>query len=204
MKEMRKSLPLISALLIAVIFLLPFYEPANAQGLAPRRLIRWIRPVLGKVLEKSEASLTIEKRDGDQLIFKVTKTTRFQDQDKTELDLNEIETGDWVVVLSAFRAVKNPTARVVVLLPEDFSPETIKVVRGRIRTVTDAKNQFSLQTRDGELEVRVDLETVYQGKVSSFSELKEGMLVGVGIKKDSSEALLAAFVRAGFPFLQVR
>lgn len=90
-----------------------------------------------------------------------------------------------------------PTARLVVVLPDDFDPEAMAGVRGKVTAV--AATSFSVETPQGESQaVMVNDETRYRGGIDGLGALEEGMSVIAITEEQTNGSLLALSVNAGY------
>ena len=200
--KFRKFIPILAA--FAIITSAFAAVPAHAQEqsrLRPPRLF------LGKITEVGDGEFTVEKRDGSQLSFQVDERTRYRDRLRSELSSDDLQAGRWVSVLAGRRESDSIRAWLILLLPEGFDPDEIRVLRGRITSVDLSAGSFILQARDQDHNVKVDTQTIYRGRVSGLEDLKEGMLALVvldTVSVESSAQVVAAGERGDLPYFQRR
>jgi hypothetical protein len=156
--------------------------------------------VLGRVSAIKTNEFTVTRRDGSEMSFLVTDETKFLDRDRNELTSDDIVVGGWVLVAAPGKSGDKLTARVVVILPEDFDPENMAGYRGTIAGVNISANEFTLKTKnEQEVTIAVDENTNYKGEAADLADLETGMGAGVTAEKQSDGSLLAQGVRSSYP-----
>jgi hypothetical protein len=172
--------PLAAALLIATIVAVWVSGEALAQEPtgAGNFVARWriARRGLGQVIEISGDQFSVQDRKGAEFILFVDETTRFRYLDRSEMSYSDLEVDRWVVVVPQRIDDEQLSARLVVILPEDFDPAQYFGVRGVVASVDLAMDEFTLQTQEGdELTFAVDENTRFLGEVQALGDLEPEM-----------------------------
>jgi hypothetical protein len=195
-------IPIVSVLIVALLAGVWVSSEALAQSPNPDgggRLKRLLaaRKGLGQVTAIGEDQFTVEKRNGETFTFLVNEATRFFDKDRTELEFDDLTIDRWVIVVGPENETGDRVARLVVLLPEDFDPSNLTGVLGRVITVDQAAQQFSVENRQGEEKTfNVNEETRFIGGVDELSDLQVEMPVLVRALEQADGSLLAKVVGA--------
>ena len=193
-------IPIIGALALAMFASLWMTHNAAAQADNPLQPRQFKRGAVGQVTEISAAQFSLQTPKGETLTFLLDEKTIFQNQAGEEQSREALQMGAWVLVRAAPGKDEARTARLVVLLAEDFDPAKQAGKRGLITSVDTAAQQFGLQTRAGEqVTFRVDEATRFLGQAGSLADLREGMRAGVIAQKQADENLLAEAVIARIP-----
>jgi preprotein translocase subunit YajC len=193
-------IPILSVLIVALLAGVWVSSEAMAQSNSPDgggRLKRLLaaRRGIGQVTSIGEDQFTVEKRTGESYTFLVNDETRFFDKDRNELEFDDLAIDRWVIVAGPENEAGERVARLVVLLPEDFDPSNLAGALGRIVTIDQAAQQFSLETRQGEEKTfDVNAETRYIGGVDELSDLQVEMPVLVKALEQDDGSLLAQVV----------
>ena len=181
------------AILIALLAALATFSFASANADTDQRAL------IGQVLEISADHFTVENRNGKTFTIQVTGETAFRsrsgDQPHTA-SFADLQVGQWVSVVNT-DANENATARLVVILPDDFDPESLEVTRaaGEVGKINNGQSTFDLTTRSGEtLTFTVDGSTHFYGSIAELSDLEKGMTVGVVAIPQEDGTLLAKLV----------
>ena len=106
---------------------------------------------LAQVTSIEDDQFTVQKRDGETYTILVDEETVFKNKDQEELGYEDLAVDGWVVVIPKRTETDELLARLVFILPEDFDPTQFAGARGLIASVDLAANQFTLETKDGEL-----------------------------------------------------
>jgi hypothetical protein len=157
------------------------------------------KKALGQVTSIGESFFTTKTRNGE-FTLQVTENTVFKNRDGSEASFGDLSVGRWVVGVFVQDDEGNLTARLVVLLPEDFDPSNIKPVRlrGEVDKINNGQDTFTILTPDGRsLTIHVDDNTRWLGTLTELKDLEKGMRVGVGAVEQESGSLLAKAVAAG-------
>jgi hypothetical protein len=134
----------------------------------------------------------------------VDEHTIFRGLDDSELEFEDLSTGQWVRVTSVRNEGGEMLVRLVVVLPEDFDPSEHEGVSGRVSDVGTSVETFTLQTYNSDdVIVTVNEETRYSGGVENLEDLQDGMLAWAGVKKLDDGNLLALAVRARYPIVKL-
>ncbi|MDI6694332.1 MAG: DUF5666 domain-containing protein [Anaerolineales bacterium] len=197
------AIPMIAAMLIALLIGAWAFSDASAQGGSPLAELRRGRGVLGQVTAVADSQFTLQTRQGETRDFLVDENTRFRSREDADLSLEDLQVGRWVEVFAAPAPNETPAARLVIVLPEDFDPSKMKGLRGLVEAVDLTGSLFKLKDRQGEISsVAVDEQTKFRGQAEEFSELEAGMAVFAVVEVQDNGELLAKAVRAGFPIIR--
>jgi len=195
-------IPIVSVLIVALLAGVWVSSEALAQSNNPDgggRLKRLLaaRRGLGQVTTIGEDQFTVEKRNGETFTFLVNDETRFFDKDRTELGFEDLAISRWVLVVGPENEAGDRTARLVVMLPEDFDPNNLAGALGRIIAVDQAAQQFSLENRQGEQKTfDVNEDTRFIGGLDDLSDLQVDMPALVKALEQTDGSLLAQVVGA--------
>jgi hypothetical protein len=156
------------------------------------------RAAIGQITSIGDSSFTLQVKDNEVTIL-VTDDTVFKNQDGTEASFGDLEIDRWV----AGRAARNDddalVARQVILLPEDFDPANINLIKlgGEVDKINNGQNTFTIITKDGEsVTLNVDENTRWKGPLSELKDLEKGMKVGLAAKEQADGSLLAKVIAA--------
>lgn len=192
-------IPMIAVLVVTLLAGVWAIGDAQAQGDGPLARLRRARPAFGQVTALGDNQFTIQTKAGETKTFQVDDKTRFRSKDTQDLSFADLQVGRWVAVVAP-RDVEQPVARFVALMPEDFDPEQMQGVRGRVTEIDVAAQAFTLENREGEaVTLKVDENTRFKGEVAELAELQEGMVAGAATSEQENGDLLATLVRAGNP-----
>jgi hypothetical protein len=153
------------------------------------------RLMIGQITTLGSDSITFETPKGETHTINVDGETVFKERsagEATEISFDDLAVGDWIGVHA-----REDLAKLVVLLPEDFDPESLKGRKsaGEIQMVSQGADFFKLETLDGEtLTIQVDEYTHYTGGIDSFDDLEKELKVGVLVLEQSDGSLLAKAV----------
>ncbi len=193
-------IPMIAVLVVALLAGVWLTGDALAQGENPQGRLRRARPALGQVTAVGENQFTVQTRNGESRTFLIDENTRIRSKDAKDLSFSDLQVGRWVGVVAPKDSGEQPIARLVVLLPEDFDPEQMQGVRGRVTEIDIAAQAFTLEKRQGEaVTLKVDENTRFTGEVTDLAGLEDGMLAGAVTREQENGDLLATLVRAGNP-----
>lgn len=196
-------IPIVIAVLVAVIAGAFVSSEVYAKTKDELAIGRRPHPELGKVTQVADDRFSMEKRDGSTATFLVNDETRFFDKEKTELSFADVKVGQWVGVAAPKGEAEDRTARLVLILPEDFDPENMSGAAGTITSVNAGADQFTLKNRQGEeITFLVNEETKFLGQAADLASLEVGMVSGVHAEEQEYGALLAITVRAGYPVVK--
>ena len=157
------------------------------------------KKALGQVTSIGDSFFTTRTRNGE-LTLLVTENTVFKNRDGSEASFGDLSVGRWVVGVFIRDDECNLSARLVVLLPEDFDPANIKLVwlRGEVDKINNGQNTFTIITPDGRsVTINGDDNTRWRGTLTELRDLEKGMQVGVGAVEQEDGSLLAKAVAAG-------
>jgi hypothetical protein len=193
-------IPVFAAVVITLMVGLVVTSNVLAQGGNPLGRLLRLRPVLGQVTAIGKAEFTVEMKDGTEKAFKVDDKTRYRSKEKSELTFADLKTGQWVAVVTGRLHGASNLARLVVTLPEGLDPTQFEGARGKVVSVNQGADQFTLENQEGQKTVvTTNSETIYRGEVTSLADLEIGMLAGVISKEMDGNELVARIVRAGDP-----
>lgn len=148
----------------------------------------------------SAGTFTVQTRFSGDVTFSVDGNTRFRSKDNTVAGLADLKDGMVVVVIgSQPTGAANPVARMVAAANKEDLPQPDKRFLGKV--VSTDSNSLTIQTRFGQqITVQVTGETLFRSSrqaVSSLDDLKEGMIVMVGVKDLGNGKYQALVVIAG-------
>lgn len=155
------------------------------------------RMMIGQITSLGSDSITFDALNGDTPTIAVNDQTIFKQRapdSETDLSYDDLAVGDWIGVLA-----KDNLAKLVVILPEDFDPGSLKgrKAAGEIQMVSQGADFFKLETLEGTtLTLHTDENTRYSGGVSSFEDLEKGLKVAVLALEQPDGTLLAKAVAA--------
>jgi hypothetical protein len=153
--------------------------------------------LVGQIQEISNSEFTVEDLNGEIHIITVTDETIFRarpDRELEEADFNDLEVGKYVGVVKHNHSSGDFSARLVVLLPDDFDPSQLNLIRvaGEVSMVSTGAGFFKLDTLSGEkLTISVDENTRFVGRIDSLEDLEKGMKLSVVARKQEDGSLLA-------------
>ncbi|MDH5606742.1 MAG: DUF5666 domain-containing protein [Anaerolineae bacterium] len=156
---------------------------------------------LGQITALGEGQLTLETPRGEVTVL-VDEATNFFNTDREEITFSDLEIGRWVAGTARPNDDVTLTARLVILLPEDFDPQEFNArpVLGKIEKINPGQNQFTLITREeAEITFSVDENTRYQGTLTQLTDLEKDMVVGVIAVKSEDGSRLAKVVLSQRP-----
>ena len=157
---------------------------------------------VGQITSIGTSSFTIQPVRGDEVTVQVTEETIYRNSDGSDASFGALIVDRWVAGVGAPDDDGSPTARLVILLPEDFDPSDFKLVRigGEVDKINKGQSTFTIITKDGEsVTISVDDRTRWGGTLTSLDDLEKGMLVGVGAVEQEDGSLLAKLVANGNP-----
>lgn len=163
------------------------------------------RGLVGKVLAIGSEDFTLESLHGDNLTISVTGETVFrtrEDGQGTDASYADLESGMWVAVHPHRDSAVGVSARLVLILPEDFDPSQVKGLRvlGEVDKINPGQNTFEVMTRKGDtISFQADEQTRFAGDLKSFDDLEKGLMVGVLAAKQEDGTFLAKIVGTGKP-----
>lgn len=180
------SIAILSALLAAVtVSGIVSAESAWTGKFAPEQDPNH-RRLIGQVTAFGSDTFTVEALNGEIHTITVTAETTFKSRAGGEagedLTFNDLTVGGWVAVLNHEDSSGGFSARLVILLPDDFDPEdyNAKRVLGQVTSVSAARGLFEMESRNGEyLTFTVDENTRFIGGVEDLADLETGMKLGV-------------------------
>ena len=163
------------------------------------------RMLIGKILEIDADQFTAEGLNGEVHTILVTGETHFRMRGEEpgegeEASFADLAVGMYVGVYNRKDDSGEVSARLVVLLPEDFDPGSVRGRRilGEVNMVTVGGGFFKLDTRaDETLTITVDENTHFAGDLESLEDLEKGAKVGVLVQKLEDDTLLAKAVIGG-------
>ncbi len=181
-------------LTIAVLFAILMSGVALASDDAPQGRGQ---NIYGEVIAIADDSFTIKNQNGDLFTYFVDAATNYRSFEVEEPGFTDLAIGGKIAVIAPGSAEEYPTARLVILLPDDFDPSQWVGVRGRgdVIAIDHAANTFVIQTNSGEEQTySVDDTTRFFGQLSSLDELQIGTSVGVGGVETDDGGSLARLV----------
>ncbi|MGB6421372.1 MAG: DUF5666 domain-containing protein, partial [Anaerolineales bacterium] len=115
-------IPVVISALVALIAGVWVSDEAFALDPTPRRRPRKGAHTVGQVTSISKDQFTLQRPNEDEGSFLVDEHTIFRGIDDTELEFEDLSTGQWVRVTAVRNEGGGMLARLVVILPEDFNP----------------------------------------------------------------------------------
>ncbi len=196
------ALTILIAVLLALIFATSgFAAPADPDAANAHR--RGQRGV-GQVVEATATSLTISAPSGEEKTFTLAENTRYRTPSGEEAGPEDLTPERWVIVVVGRRAQGSesgtPTARAVVILPEDFEPDGrfAKRAFGEIAALDPAAGTLSLTTFNGEtLTFGTDEDTRYLGQIDGLADLEIGDKIAVASRETEDGVLIATVIAHG-------
>lgn len=211
------SLALLAALAAGFWFAAPALAEENAL---PGKWGQWLRlrqlrqhSVVGQITALGENEFTILTVKEETLVFKVDENTRYRQRDQqpaseATLGFEDLQVGQWVAVAAPNARARaeeaERTARLVIVLPEDFNPDDFAGAMGEVKSVDTAAGKFSLATRSGEtITVQIAEDTRFLGEFTGLSDVQVGMKVAVRGAKQEDGSLTARLVIGRLPIKRV-
>ena len=193
---LRKTL---IALSMALVFGLTISSPALAQDVPPDRLGQ--QRGFGQIIELGDNWFVAENRAGTHTVF-VDADTEYKYPDGTPASFDDLKLRMWVAGSGEPNDVGDIVADVIVLTPDDFSPDDVRgrLVRGQVIAVSTNEQTFTLNTADNcVVRIVTTPETNFYGGLNSFADIKLGIGVVVNIQPSdvdpsNAESLVAAGV----------
>ncbi len=189
---MTKKIPI--PLLIALLCALFVSGVALAAEDAPQGRVQ---TVYGEIIAITDDSFTLQSQSGDLFTYFVDKTTNYRSSDVEEPNFSDLFVGGKISVFAPGNAEEYPTARLVIMLPEDFDPSEWAGARarGQVIEVNPDAGSFVVQTNSGEEQAfSVDDTTRFFGQLASLSDVQVGWSVGVGAVENDDGGLLAKLI----------
>jgi len=197
-------IPVVFAVLVALIAGVWVSDEAFALDPSLRRRPRKGVHAVGQVTSISKDQFTLQRPNEDDGSFLVDEHTVFRGLKGTELEYEDLSTGQWVRVTAVRNEGGEMQARLVVILPEDFNPFEHEGVSGRVSDVDTSVKTFTLQMHNiDDVIVTVNNETRYFNGVENLEDLQDGMFAWAGVKKLDDGNLIALAVRARYPVVKL-
>ncbi len=194
----KKSLLAITTALLFVTLFVGFAS-AN-EGIDPQvKEKRAVKSLVGKIIDIGDREFTIDTRRGE-LNLLVTEDTVFKNREGDDLSFSDLEVGGYVTGRFAKNDEGQLIAKVVILLPDEFDPNEIDIVRlhGKVEKINLGQNNFDLLTRAGDLlTIQVNDRTKFMGSVGSLKDLEKGMQLTVAATRGEDGNILAKVVIGG-------
>ncbi|HKJ27820.1 MAG TPA: DUF5666 domain-containing protein [Anaerolineales bacterium] len=158
------------------------------------------RTLIGQITEIGSDQFTATGLNGETHTIIITAYTVFGSRAADPADsasFDDLEAGMWVSVVNHTDSSGQFSARLVVILPEDFDPTSIQTQRaiGEVDKINNGQNTFDIITRSGEtLTFSVNDKTRFAGTISELKDLSKGMMVGVFAVEQEDGSLLAKIV----------
>lgn len=178
------------AVLLALLAALSIFSLASASADTDQRA------VIGQVLEINADNFTLENRSGETFTIEVTDKTAFRSRGGEQphtASFADLEIGQWVSVVNT----EDGNARLVVILPEDFDPNSLKIkpAYGEVDKVNNGQSTFDLISRSGDTQTfSVNESTHFYGSIAALKDLEKGMTVGVAAIPQEDGTYLAKLV----------
>jgi hypothetical protein len=187
----KLTMPILVALMLAAAL---SGVASAAEGIGQRQVN------YGEVVGLGDDNFTVQTRRSGELTYLVMESTRFRAPQIDEPGFGDLQVGGKVLVFSWAASQEALTARLVVLLPEDFDPAAWAATRarGQVTAVDVPAGSFSLETPAGEVKTFfVNDQTRFLGQPSSLEDLQVGWRAAVGGEEMEDGSLLAKIVLAG-------
>lgn len=201
---MRKKISL--AVLITILAALTGATLVSAEGqLGQKQSPDFLpnrRGLIGQVVQIGTNSFEVESPNGQTHQVEVIPETIFrsrQDGQEGEASFSDLEIGIWVAVFMQKIDPEDQSARLVVLLPDDFDPSNLRIKRflGEVDKLNPGQETFEILTRNGDtITLQVDERTRFGGGIDSFDDLEKEMVVAVAAVRQEDQTLLAKIVAA--------
>ena len=194
------SITLIVVLLAAGLFTGAVFAKEDTAGKSDVDMDPNHRMLIGLILEIGDSDFTVEGLNGEHHIITVTEETIFRiwtGEGPEEATFSDLEFGLYIGVSNHEDPSGEFSARLVVILPENFDPSQLSLVRvtGEVFMVSTGAGFFKIETPNGEkLTFYVDEKTRYAGGVESLEDLEKGDKVAVVARQQENGDLLARAV----------
>lgn len=191
---LKKSL---LAILTTLLMVIAFVGIASAdEGTLQNHLHdRGSKFAVGKIISIGTDQFTINTKNRD-ITLRVTEDTVFKNREGDILSFSDLAIGHFVAGRAGKDEEGNLIARLVILLPEDFDPQKIDLIRlkGVVEKVNYGQNIFELKTESGKIiTIKVNDQTKFLGSVGELKDLEKGLGVTVGAIRND-EGILAKVV----------
>jgi len=156
-----------------------------------------VQTVYGEIIAITDDSFTLQNQNGDLFTYFVDETTNYRSSEVDGPGFTDLFVGGKISVFAPGNTEEYPTARLVIMLPEDFDPSEWSGARarGQVIEVNPDAGSFVVQTNSGEKQAfSVDDTTRFFGQLSSLSDLQVGWSVGVGAIENDDGSLLAKLI----------
>jgi hypothetical protein len=188
------------ALIAAILFSVSIAGVAVAQSDTPTdgEGTGRLRAALGQITSIGDSFFTMLVRNTEVTIL-VTDDTVFKNRDGSDASFSDLEVDRWILGTARKNEDGSFVARRVIIMPEDFDPAGLHLVRmaGEVDKINNGQNTFTITKLDGEsVTLNVDENTRWVGALSELKDLEKGMKVGVVAKEQSGGSLLAKIVGA--------
>ncbi len=207
----KKTIILIAltALVSGLLYALPTFAASPFQGeqppaaAAPEKgaLPEGKAPRGGEIIALGSDSLTVQPfaEDGEPFTVRVDENTRYRAPKEGEvITFESLQVGDKVGAIAPPAEEGDPIAKVVILLPDDFDPETFQrhIARGEVWNIDTANGTFTLQARRSNEQVTfsVDENTRFRSRgdtVQSLDDLAVHTQVIIRFQRQDDGTLLA-------------
>lgn len=160
------------------------------------------RLLTGQVVRLGESDFDLQSPNGDVHTILVTGETVFrirtgEDDQGAAASFDDLTLNRWVGVNNRPDSEGDFSARLVVILPEDFDPAEVQArpVLGEVTQINNGQNTFEMLTAAGDtLTFSVDENTRFAGTIASLTDLEKGLKVAVLAVKQADGTLLAKLV----------
>ena len=203
---MKKKIlfPFVSALILTLFAGLIVSTSASAKaGDSVNRHRRFTR-VVGKVTAVTDQGFSIQTRQGKEISFEVDENTQYRNKEREEMSFDDIKIDGWIAVAVPRWAFDKMTARLVILLPQDFDPTQLpERFLGEFVEINKNGNEFRLKTRQEgeEITFSVTAETHFRSKgntILGLGDIEPGMVGAVVAKTfQTGEQPNAVVIAAG-------
>ncbi|MEN8241981.1 MAG: DUF5666 domain-containing protein [Chloroflexota bacterium] len=184
-------------LAVSLLAAAAFSGTASADQLPTNEKAQTPRNTIGQVVTIETDHFVIE-RNGEQQAILINEETRFRSKPgESPPGYDQLATGMWVAVRGTPGETGDLIAVLVILLPEDFSPDSLRGERflGEVTKVNNGQNSFTVITRaEEEITVFTDEKTRFLNGISELKDLEHGSQVGVVAVEQQDGSLLAKLV----------
>lgn len=198
----KKVILIVAVALVVITVLAGVVITGQAAAKNPELLRRFRKPraAVGQLETATADMITITRRDGEQVSYALDEMTHIRDRQGSSLTLADLERAGWVVVVTPRAGQDEGTARLVIVLPDDFDPDTLVHARGVIQGVDEGAGTIRLKTRLGEeLTFEYGPDTLFKGQALDPAGLAAGMWARINSQQLDGGGLSANLVRSTDP-----
>ncbi|NIS79101.1 MAG: hypothetical protein GTO14_02500 [Anaerolineales bacterium] len=159
---------------------------------------------VGEITEVNSTggSFSLEKQDGQVLVFETDEHTRFRSRDGSIQGVKDLEPGMVAAVVAVEQEDGSLLALLVAAAHKEDLPK-LKRFKGEITNVVPGQDTFTISTKDGMAVSFITNERTRfvsrGGSIEDIHDLKKGMIAIVGAREQEDGTLVAVVVAAGYP-----